>query len=105
MAKNLSRETREYQETIARVILHFPDKGQGMVRYYGLYGNVHQGKVRKAAQNPVLRMVEEELKRIPQKGWAARSKREHVQNSSEFGMCLPSMTLFYAPNAEGQRSS
>jgi len=33
---------------IARVTSHIPDKGQVMVRYYGLYANAHRGKVRKA---------------------------------------------------------
>jgi hypothetical protein len=46
-------------------------EGQVTVRYYGLYANAHRGKVKKAnlAAFP-LRMVEEELRRIPAKGWA-----------------------------------
>jgi hypothetical protein len=30
-----------YLEFIARVTSHIPDKGQVMVRYYGLYVNAH----------------------------------------------------------------
>jgi hypothetical protein len=53
------------------VTAHIPDKGQVLVRYYGLYANAHRGKVKKASLVPlVLRMVEENLKRIPSKGWA-----------------------------------
>ena len=42
-----------------------------MVRYYGLYANAHRGKVKKAslAAFPI-RLVEQELKPIPSKGWA-----------------------------------
>jgi hypothetical protein len=38
----------DYLEFIARVTSHIPDKGQVMVRYYGLYANAHRGKVKKA---------------------------------------------------------
>jgi len=35
------QETMDYLEFIARVTSHIPDKGQVMVRYYGLYANAH----------------------------------------------------------------
>jgi Tol biopolymer transport system component len=61
----------DYLEFIARVTSHIPDKGQVMVRYYGLYANAHRGKVRKANRVPVLLgMIEEEPKPITSKGWA-----------------------------------
>jgi hypothetical protein len=42
------------------------------IHNYGLYANAHRGKVRKAGRSPfVLRMAEEDKKRIPSKGWAA----------------------------------
>jgi hypothetical protein len=64
-------ETMDYLEFIARVTSHIPDKGQVMVRYYGLYANAHRGKVRKADRVPVLLgMVEEEPRPAPSKGWA-----------------------------------
>jgi hypothetical protein len=34
-------EVMDYLEFIARVTSHIPDKGQVMVRYYGLYANAH----------------------------------------------------------------
>ena len=37
---------------IARVTSHIPDKGQVMVRYYGLHANAHRGKVKKASLSP-----------------------------------------------------
>jgi len=65
------RETMDYLEFVARVTSHIPDKGQVTVRYYGLYANAHRGRVRKASVSPlVLRMAEEEEKRVPSKGWA-----------------------------------
>jgi hypothetical protein len=69
-------EAMDYLEFIARVTSHIPDKGQVMVRYYGLYANAHRGKVRKAGRNPfLLRLVEQEEKRIPSKGWAAMIRK------------------------------
>ena len=50
---------------------HIPDKGQVMVRYYGLYSNAHRGKIRKAASAlsppPI---IEDEPNYVPSKGWA-----------------------------------
>jgi ribosomal protein S27E len=64
-------ETMDYLEFIARVTSHIPDKGQVMVRYYGLYANAHRGKIRKADRVPVLLgMIEEEPRSVPSKGWA-----------------------------------
>jgi hypothetical protein len=64
-------ETMDYLEFIARVTSHIPDKGQVMVRYYGLYANAHRGKVRKANRVPVaLGMIEEEPRPVPSKGRA-----------------------------------
>jgi hypothetical protein len=42
-----AQETMDYLEFIARVTSHIPDKGQVMIRYYGLYANAHRGKVRR----------------------------------------------------------
>jgi ABC-type Na+ transport system ATPase subunit NatA len=46
------QETMDYLEFIARVTSHIPDKGQVMVRYYGLYANAHRGKAKKASLSP-----------------------------------------------------
>ncbi|MBE3125380.1 MAG: transposase [Acidobacteria bacterium] len=62
-------EVMDYLEFIARVTSHIPDKGQVMVRYYGLYANAHRGKAKKASLSPsALRVVEEELRRLPHGG-------------------------------------
>ena len=64
-------EVMDYLEFIARVTSHIPDKGQVMVRYYGLYANAHRGMIKKASLGSFpIRMVEEELQPIPSKGWA-----------------------------------
>lgn len=64
-------ERMDYLEFIARVTSHIPDKGQVTIRYFGLYANAHRGKLRKASHEAFpLRMVEEELRPIPAKGWA-----------------------------------
>ena len=39
--KGAEQETMDYLEFIARVTAHIPDKGQVMVRYYGLHANAH----------------------------------------------------------------
>jgi hypothetical protein len=45
--------------------------GQVTIRYYGLYANAHRGKIKKASLEAFpLRMLEEELRPIPSKGWA-----------------------------------
>jgi hypothetical protein len=65
------QERMDYLEFIARATSPIPDKGQVMVRYYGLYANAHRGKVKKASMSPsALRMAEEDIRRIPSKGWA-----------------------------------
>ena len=67
-AKDLER--MDYLEFIARVTSHIPDKRQVTVRYYGLYANAHRGKIKTHHEAFPLRMVEEELRPIPSKGWA-----------------------------------
>jgi len=59
-------ERMDYLEFIARVTSHIPDKGQVTVRYYGLYGNAHRGKVRKAKpdKHPFI-LINEERMQIP----------------------------------------
>lgn len=43
-----------------------------------LYANAHRGKARKAVQNPLaLQMVEEDLRHIPSKGWAAMIRKAY----------------------------
>jgi ribosomal protein S27E len=64
-------ERMDYLEFIARVTSHIPDKGQVMIRYFGLYANAHRGKVRKSEEAAgKLVIIEEECPRIPRRGWA-----------------------------------
>jgi hypothetical protein len=58
-------------EFIARVTSHIPDKGQVMIRYYGLYANAHRGKMSKGGVSPSHPpIIEEEERFVPSKGWA-----------------------------------
>jgi hypothetical protein len=71
---NSETESMDYLEFIARVTSHIPDKGQVMVRYYGLYANAHRGKMRKT--DPLcLLIIEDEDPFIPSKGWAEMIKK------------------------------
>jgi len=66
-AKELER--MDYLEFIARVTSHIPEKGQVMVRYFGLYANAHRGKVRKSEEAVgKLVIIEEESRKIPPPG-------------------------------------
>ena len=77
----------DYLEFIARVTSHIPDKGQVMVRYYGLYSNAHRGKIRKAGSalsHPPI--IEEEPDYVPSKGWAEMIRRVYEVDP----LCCPS---------------
>ena len=41
------RTVIDYLDFIARVTAHIPDKGQVMIRYYGLYSNARRGMERR----------------------------------------------------------
>ena len=65
-----------------------------MVRYYGLYANAHRGKVRKASLVPsALRIVEEELRRVPSKGWAAMIRKVYEVDPMTCPKCGGSMKV------------
>jgi len=75
---------------IARVTSHIPDKGQVTVRYFGLYANAHRGKVKKARLGPFpLRIVEDELRRLPSKGWAEMIRKVYEVGSSPSSPTMP----------------
>jgi len=95
-------ETMDYLEFIARVTSHIPDKGQVMVRYYGLYANAHRGKVRKADRVPVLLgMVEEEPRPVPSKGWAALAPKRRIGlRSAEMIRKVYEVDPLVCPNSE-----
>ncbi len=61
----------DYLEFIARVTSHIPDKGQVMIRYYGLYANAHRGKMSKTGADIFHVPIIEDMDRcVPSKGWA-----------------------------------
>jgi len=67
----LEPERMDYLEFIARVTSHIPDKGQVMIRYYGLYANAHRGKKRKEGEDPSQPpVIAEETPFVPARGWA-----------------------------------
>jgi len=64
-------EHMDYLEFIARVTSHIPEKGQVMIRYYGIYANAHRGKKKKAGVDPSCPpIIEDEASFIPSRGWA-----------------------------------
>ncbi|MFO7865386.1 MAG: transposase [Candidatus Aminicenantes bacterium] len=64
-------ETMDYLEFIARVTSHIPDKGQVMIRCYGLYSNAHRGKLRRAGAASSSPLVIEDVDPfVPAEGWA-----------------------------------
>lgn len=61
----------DYLEFIASVTSSIPDKGQVMIRYYGLYSNAHRGKMRKARTDPFYPpVIEDDPTYVSSKGWA-----------------------------------
>ena len=68
-------ERMDYLEFIARVTSHIPDKGQVMVRYYGLYSNAHRGKMRKREVSPSRPLIIEGEQYISSRGWAEMIKK------------------------------
>jgi len=90
----------DYLELIARVTSHIPDKGQVMVRYYGLYANAHRGKVRKASLVPAaLGMIEEELPRVPSKGWAEMIRKVYEVDPLVCPRCGGRMRVVACPQS------
>jgi hypothetical protein len=99
VAYRYGKETREtermdYPEFIARVTSHIPDKGQVTVRYYGLYANAHRGKVKKAGLGlSPLRILEEELRPIPSKGWAEMIRKVYEVDPMVCPQCGATMKV------------
>jgi len=90
----LELERMDYLEFIARVTSHIPDKGQVMVRYYGLYSNAHRGKIRKAgfalSHSPI---IEEEERSVPSKGWAEMIRKVYEVDPLICPQCGAEMKL------------
>ena len=87
-------ERMDYLEFIARTTSHIPDKGQVTLRYYGLYGNAHRGKVGKAQpdKNPFI-IIEEESPRVPRRGWAEMIRKVYEVNPMACPKCQAEMRI------------
>jgi hypothetical protein len=87
-------EAMDYLEFIARVTSHIPDKGQVMVRYYGLYSNAHRGKVRKAgSQRFHPPIIEDETPFVPSRGWAEMIRKVYEVDPLLCPSCGGQMTI------------
>jgi hypothetical protein len=87
-------ERMDYLEFVARVTSHIPDKGQVTIRYYGLYANAHRGKVKKASLETFpLRMVEDDLRRLPAKGWAEMIRKVYEVDPLVCPQCGATMKI------------
>jgi hypothetical protein len=74
-------ERMDYLEFIARVTSHIPDKGQVMIRYYGLYSNAPRGKMRKARADAFhMPIIEDTDRHVPSKGWAEMIRKVYEVN-------------------------
>ena len=75
-------------EFMARVTSHIPDKGQVMIRYYGLYSNAHRGKMRKAGCDPLYPIITEDGPTyVPSKGWAEMIRKVYEVDSLLCSSC------------------
>jgi hypothetical protein len=95
------QEAMDYLEFIARVTSHIPDKGQVMVRYYGLYANAHRGKMRKEKRGDSFRIVEDVLRRLPSKGWAAMIRKVYEVDPMRCPRCGSLAVLVASMSAAG----
>ena len=87
-------ERMHYLEFIARVTSHIPDKGQVMIRYYGLYSNAHRGKMRKEGNDPSHPpIIEDEASFKPSRGWAEMIKKVYEVDPLLCARCGGQMSI------------
>ncbi len=87
-------ERMDYLEFIARVTSHIPDKGQVMIRYYGLYANAHRGKKRKTGEDPSPPpIIDDEVSFVPSKGWAEMIRKVYEVDPLLCPQCGGRMTI------------
>jgi len=66
----------DYLDFIARVTTHIPDKGQVMIRYYGLYSNAHRARQRnRGAAGPVMPITQPTSATQASPGWRELIKK------------------------------
>jgi ribosomal protein S27E len=87
-------EHMDYLEFIARVTSHIPDKGQVIIRYYGLYSNAHRGKIRKTEVDPSHGpVIEDETTFKPSAGWAEMIKKVYETDPLLCSRCGGQMSI------------
>ena len=86
-------ESMDYLEFIARVTSHIPDKGQVMVRYYGLYSNAYRGKMRKAGADSADLPIIEDNTYVPSRGWAEMIRKVYEVNPLRCPSCGGKMSI------------
>jgi len=73
---------------------HIPDKGQVMIRYYGLYANAHRGKMRKAEVDPSFPpIIVDETSFVPSRGWAEMIHKVYEADPLICPQCGGRMTI------------
>ncbi len=83
----------DYLEFIARVTSHIPDKGQVMIRYYGLYSNAHRGKMREARVGSSHPPIIEGEYHLPSKGWAEMIRKVYEVDPLRCPACGGQMSV------------
>lgn len=72
----LETEPMDYLEFMGRLTSYIPDKGQVMIRYYGIYSNAHRGKERKRGQaTPFPPILRPPLPKKASPGWRELIKK------------------------------
>lgn len=71
---------------------HIPDKGQVMVRYYGLYANAYRGRTRKGGASD-FRVLREGYRPLSSKGWAALIRKVYEVDPLKCPRCGGRMTV------------
>jgi len=90
--KDGEQETMNYLEFIARVTSHIPDKGQVMVRYYGLYANAYRGRAKKGGTSDI-RVLREGYRPLSLKGWAVLIRKVYEVDPLKCPKCGGRMTV------------
>jgi hypothetical protein len=87
-------ERMDYLDFIARVTSHIPDKGQVIIRYYGLYSNAHRGKMRKEGNDPSHPpIIEEKTSFKASRGWANMIKKVYEVDPLLCPKCRGQMSI------------
>ena len=87
----------DYLDFIARVTTHIPDKGQVMIRYYGLYSNAHRGKeTKRGPTGPGVPIVQPPPATKASPGWRELIKKVYEVDPAGEPLCA--QRLLCKPN-------